>query len=434
MPQEQGRALRDDELLTLFNSSADLSLLSQEERLRLVKITDPVIGNPADSPSVMNDRSITDRVIDHLPSIGGALGGFIGKTPVAGTVAAGAMGAGGEIARQVIRAGQGRLNEIGNSAEEGIARVGAAGALNAGQEAGGRAVMGGLRRIAPVFMRNALGAQTQVRKDFPDVDIDAAAIRERVVPGTKSAFRKVSERGAQHAATARNNLRVEDISSGNAPVVGYDDAVSELRKRVPDARMAARGGESAQLDAVKGGVRKLQGLKRRPLNAEESFVSKQSHQDAAKAAYAAKIGARGDADAAVSGSIAQGMNAKLKEQFPQHAPDMQKAQEMIALERALFNAAPRTSLLRNAMAGAAGAGSAATVYGVSGDMGSAALAGAAVPLAVGALTSPSAMGRYGIAADMASQAMQGPGARIPDALVRQQLLELLMGRPDEQKR
>jgi hypothetical protein len=220
-------------------------------------------------PSVMDERGIVDKAADFLPSIGGAVTGFLSRakgTPV-GAIASGAGAAVGELGRQGIRLVQGRGDEVPDTLPDALKRAGKIGLMNAAQEAGGRMVIGGLSRVAPKFMRGALGAQTQVRKDFPDVDLDQAAVNARVIPGSAKSLRKVEQTGAQHAARVRNNLRVEDIKSGNAPVAGYDDAVSELRKRAPDARMAARGGATDELEAVKGGVRKVQGMKSRPLNA-----------------------------------------------------------------------------------------------------------------------------------------------------------------------
>jgi hypothetical protein len=380
-------------------------------------------------PSVMDERGIVDKAADFLPSIGGAVTGFLSRakgTPV-GAIASGAGAAVGELGRQGIRLAQGRGDEVPDTLPDALKRAGKIGLMNAAQEAGGRMVIGGLSRVAPKFMRGALGAQTQVRKDFPDVDLDQAAVNARVIPGSAKSLRKVEQTGAQHAARVRNNLRVEDIKSGNAPVAGYDDAVSELRKRAPDARMAARGGATDELEAVRGGVRKVQGMKSRPLNAEETFVSKQGHQKTAAAAYRAKPGAEGEFGAEVSDDIARGLNAPLRNKFPQYAEDMQKAQEMIALERALFNAAPRTSLLRDSMGGAAGAGAGLATLGATGDPLTSAAMGIGTVLANRALTGTGALGRYALAADGMSKVMQGPGARVPDAITRQMLLELLMG-------
>lgn len=436
MDQEQ--TLSDRALLKLLDSDEDVSFLTPEEKQRMVKLglsvqTQEPLPNPdrggPKSPSVMDERGFLDRAVDYLPAALSSVGGFAGGTkrtaPGMGLAALGA--AGGEGLRQAIRAAQGRMDEVPDSPVGQLERMGTAAAVGAGTELGGRAVIGGLSRLAPKFMRIALGAQTPVRKGFPDVDLERAALDARAIPGSAASLARVQRAGEQGAASLRNDLKVADIASGNAPVATYDDAVSVLRRRVPDARMAARGGAPNELNAVKEGARKVSGMKSRPLNAEEAFVAKQAHQKAAAATYKAAAGAEGEAGAEVSGDLAAGIVAALKARQPEIAAKLLKQQESMALTRAMENAQPRTPLLRNVMAGVGGAGAGATVLGATGDPLSALAAAATVPTVTHLMTSPGSLARMGITSEAASRAMQSAGARLPDALVRKQLMELILG-------
>lgn len=435
---EQDR-LSDQALLRLLDSDEDVSFLTPEEKQRMVALAKP--ASPADrggppSPSVMDERGIVDRAVDYLPAALSTVGGFVGgtKRTVPGMALAGLGAAGGEGLRQTIRSLQGRSSEVPDTMEGQLERMGTAAAVGAATEGGGRAVIGGLSRLAPKFMRSALGAQTPVRKGFPDVDLERAALDAKAIPGSARSMARVQRAGEQGAAELRNDLKVADIASGNAPVATYDDAVSVLRRRVPDARMAARGGAPEELNAVRTGARKVQGMKSRPLNAEESFVAKQAHQKAAAATYKAQAGAEGEAGAEVSGDLAAGIVNALRSRHPEIAAKLLKQQESMALTRAMENAQPRTPLLRNVMAGVGGAGTGAAVLGATGDPMAALASAVAVPAATHLMTSPGSLARMGITSDVAARAMQSTGARLPDAMLRKQLMELILGSTKQEDR
>lgn len=428
MTDEQ-KALSDQTLLSLYESNEDLSLLTPDERKRLLKLTEPAdVGGPP-SPSVMDERGLLDKAVDYLPAVLSSIGGYAGgtKRTVPGMALSGLGAAGGEGLRQTVRALQGRTREVPDTLSGQAQRMGTAAAAGAGTEGVGRGVIGGLTRIAKPLMRGAFGAQTTVRKGFPDVDLEEAALTARAVPGNAQSLKRIQQAGEQGAASLRNDLKVIDLASSNAPVATYDDAVSVLRNRVPDARMAARGGAPEELAAVKEGLGKVRGMRTRPLNAEESFVAKQAHQKSAAAAYKAPTGAAGEYGAEVSGDLAQGIVAALKAGHPEIAEKLLKQQESMALTRAMENAAPRTPLLRNILSTTAGAGTGAAVMGATGNPLAAVTAGAAVPAMTHLLSSPGSLARLGIGSRAGAEAMQSAGARIPDALLRKQLLELLSG-------
>ena len=400
---------------------------TQEEKDEFLQNLPPVrLGGPPE-PSVMDQRNWLDKSVDYLPGALGALGGYAGgtKRTVPGATLAALSQAGGEGLRQTVRAMQGRTDEYPETVSGRVARMAEAGALGGSMELGGRGIIGGLKWLAPRMMRGALGAQTPVRKSFPDVNLEQAALDINAIPGSARSLERVQQEGVEGAARLRNDLRAIDIASGNAPVATYDDAVSVLRGRAPDARMAARGGATEELEAVKAGVRKVTGMRSRPLNAEETFVAKQAHQRAAQAAYRAKAGASAEAGAEVSSDLAQGIVAALRSKHPEIAASLLKQQESMALTRAMENAQPRTSLLRNIIGTAGGAGAAAAMYGATGDALSAIATGVAVPTLTNLVSSPASLARMGITSKYGAQAMQSVGARIPDAVLRKQLQDAI---------
>ena len=431
---EQDR-LSDQALLKLLDSDNDVSFLTPEEKRRMVALATPKSDGGPREPSVMDERGMIDKAVDYLPAALSSVMGFAGgtKRTAPGAALAGLGAAGGEGLRQTVRAMQGRTDEYPDTAAGQLRRMGESGAVGATTELGGRAVIGGLKRLAPSFMRSAFGAQTQVRKAFPNVDLERAALDARAIPGSARSMNAVQQAGEQGAATLRNDLKVIDIASGNAPVASHADAVSVLRRRAPDARMGARGGAPAELNAVKEGLRQVRDMRGRPLNAEETFVAKQAHQRAGAAAQRSQAGAEAEAGAEVSSDIGQGLVAALKAKHPEIAAQLNSQQGLMALERAMANAQARTPLLRTIASNTAGAGAGAAIYGATGDPLSALLAAAAVPAVTHAVTSPASLARMGITSDAGARMMQSAGARIPDALLRKQLLELLSGKYQRQE-
>lgn len=169
----QDRALTDKELLAVFHDSrADLSLLSREERHRLVALTEPAPAAPetpdAPQPGV--------RGSDFLPMLGGIVGGFAGgKSPVLGTLGATIGGAAGEGYRQLtqhageiipaIRDVVQNVREQGlgptlsgarQGAQEGLQAAATQGAIQGGAELLGRGVTAGVTRGAKAVYRGYL--------------------------------------------------------------------------------------------------------------------------------------------------------------------------------------------------------------------------------------------------------------------------------------
>lgn len=353
-------------------------------------------------PSVMDERGYIDKAVDWLPSVGGAVGGFLGgkKTPI-GIAAAGVGGALGEGARQGIRLAQGRGDEVPDTAGSALKRIAVAGGVNAGQELGGRALIGGLSRIAPAFMDAALGAQKVIRKKFPTVDLPRVALRERAVMGSDKTATKIAGRAT--AATAAKNVAARQADAAGHEITLQDvmPDLHKLRTKLIQAR------DTEGLAALDDYITRTKTELAQPMSITESLARKESKQASAAGTLQGSPNPKG------AGIEKQASNREQKAitrtlhdnaRAPGVGPALTKSQELMALEMAAKNVpSPRiTSQL-------------------------------SVPtyaLRRTAASSPM-LSRYGIAADVSAQAMQGPGARVPDALVRQMLLELLNQQPEE---
>jgi hypothetical protein len=163
MPQD--RALSDQELLSVFKDQrADLTLLSREERQRLVSLTEPQ-AVPEGDQLLENVKNIGRFATKHLPSIGGAVGGLLGAGAgtifgagvgaVPGAVGGAALGgATGESAKQLIARLSGGAAPATPLAAGG--QIAGQAALQGGAQAGGLAVGAGLRKAGPYLMEKAL--------------------------------------------------------------------------------------------------------------------------------------------------------------------------------------------------------------------------------------------------------------------------------------
>lgn len=162
MPQAD-RSLSDAELLAIMDDDrADLSLLSRDERHRLVTLTSDRDTPPAPTADPM---STIDRLLSILPMAGGMAGGAIGG--IGGTVAGmgvggvpGAIGGAtlggalGESLRQL--ANRARGEDAPDTPLDAARGIGTEGAIQGAAEAAGGAVMRGVQKGARAVYRGYL--------------------------------------------------------------------------------------------------------------------------------------------------------------------------------------------------------------------------------------------------------------------------------------
>ena len=238
MPQVQDRALTDKELLALFNDDrADLSLLSREERQRLVGLTEP--------KQEAEPRSWTDTAVDLLPTLGGIGGGIVGG--IGGTVAGmgvggvpGAIGGAtlgggfGEAAKQLINRARGE--EAPTSAGEAAKDIALQGGIQGGSEAIGAGVAKGIGAGAKAVYRGYL-KPSLAAKNLPKAkEVVETALNEGI-PITRAgagveAGGKITGKAGQIIAEMREEVdRLLTASGQKVNLVQIADKVRAFARR-----------------------------------------------------------------------------------------------------------------------------------------------------------------------------------------------------------
>lgn len=361
-------------------------------------------GGPP-SPSVMDERGILDRAVDHLPAVGGTLGGiFGGKKTLTGAAASGGGAILGEGARQLIRLAQGRGEEVPDTPTDSLLRMAKIGGLNAAQEAGGRILIDGLTQIPRKIMNAATGAQKALRQKYPTIDIDEVAIREGAVMGSpRSTARIRGESTAANAAIqpAGKAAEVQGKNVVEADVLGDLQALRDrfVRARMPD-KVAALDDYIAEIKAqYQGGI-----------PTSDALIRNQELQATASSALPSSPDPRrAGIEKRAAGAESKGVTRTLHDpqRSPGVGPTLERAQEMKALKQAMENVPrPRLASVTDA-----------PLYALR-----------------RTAASPPMLSRYAIAADRMGQMAQTPlgaSGRIPDEMVRRLLEELLIGQEQE---
>lgn len=312
MPQSEERALTDQELLAVFkHPQADLSLLSREERARLVQLTEgqdtpagsapPTAAPPADEdPRAMMERLI--RQIDEgearrtrpgreaLPMIGGAVGGLVGGIP--GAILG---GAGGAALRDLGRRGAGEpasetpidaAREI--AVEGGIqgAAEGVGGAVMKGAQKGARAVYRGylkpslaeknlgkadevvetaLREGLPISRGGSATAQRRIGDLKAEVDrllantpgaVDLKQIADRVRGFAKGKYYKPGGDPSDHQAALGVADRLDTHPSLGLPPGAKPSRVDVSLQHANEAKRSLQSGASSSYGVPNAGAKK----------------------------------------------------------------------------------------------------------------------------------------------------------------------------------
>jgi hypothetical protein len=255
------------------------------------------------------------------------------------------------------------------------------------------------RRVAEPVMDMAFGAQAAVKNKFPTVNLSRVALREGV--GATNAA-KASRLGKEAARAVPAAGRAAD-AAGAAPVTARQ-VIGDLRPVFDRAQQAKRGGISEAPQSVMNVVRRLR--KEIPsggLSREDALVAKSEWQRLAKPALHGQPGELASMDPraaqAVAGSFAKHSRAGAEG----IGSALDRAQELMALERATKSASGRQPLLRMLLGATAGAGAGA----LSGDV-TTGLMSAAIPML--------AMSPRGLSA--AARGIYGSAEPASEALIR----------------
>lgn len=247
-----------DELVVVDANGVEHVFPADMDPSRAAAIVRQQAKAPVASVKQQPARSITERVTEALPTVGGLVGGLVGGIP--GAAAGGAAGSGfrslidraGELPGAVADVASGLVNNpretlagFVEGAKEGATGAAKAGAVEGASEVAGLGLAKGAGMAAHGLMDFAIRPAPTVAEEFGD--IAATAIKERlpvgsILPGGK--------RGSVKAGTA---LR---------------EASGETRRLLDDA--AAKGVEFGSADVARGPVTEMVGeIAKRPLSQSE---------------------------------------------------------------------------------------------------------------------------------------------------------------------
>jgi hypothetical protein len=264
-----------------------------------------------------------------------------------------------------------------------------------------------LEKVAPRLMRNSLGAQQAVRKEFSNVDLDRVALREGAIPSNVASTKAIAERAMDAGKAVKTTAAAQGPATLATPRAV---AAGGLRTLYKEAKQAKKPDvQSAVLERIKQ-IRSEYGP---GLDASGAQARKQFLQGEGRAALSAPNPRQAGMGAQIADAERESLT-KILHSNPAMHEALSRSQELMALERAMENAGNRTSLLADAIGGGAGAAA-----GLASGNPAAALWTVPMGMAITHATrSPSAMGR---AANAANSFSQAPGQGRIQALLAQLL-------------
>ncbi len=226
------RALTDAELLSVFHDKrADLSLLSREERHRLVTLTEPKMSADPNPPKPERPRTWTDTAIDALPMIGGTAGGMIGGAGgtafgvgfggVPGAIGGATLGgAAGESLRELANRVRGQAAPMTSGAA--AKDIALQGGIQGGAEALGAGITKGVTAGAKAVYRGYLKPSLSQRMLPKANEIVETALNEAL---------PISKRGVQTAGRVIGELRneVDDILAQSPDTLDLHAVADKVR-------------------------------------------------------------------------------------------------------------------------------------------------------------------------------------------------------------
>jgi hypothetical protein len=308
-----------------------------------------------------------------------------------------------------------RLSQ-GASVEDAAADAGVEGLKQGAVSLVAPALGAGLKRIAPTLMRTALGAQKTVRDAFPNIDLDALALREGVIVN-KGGLERIKGLASEAHQAVPAAGRAAD-AAGVAPIqprelvtkvqrLGGPSSTRELFTRKTQARMPEDVADVVSM------ANKLRKDYRGGINMEDALVAKSEWQNRAKSVLGASDPRAADTGGKIADAVQSDFTRLVRGRDEGIANALNRSQEMMALEEALKDATNRTPLLRALLGISSGVGAGAG----SGSS----LRGAIAALATLGLTSPTGLssvaqiGAHG--ADEIAAAARVLGPKVLEALI-----------------
>lgn len=190
-------------------------------------------------------ESLLNRAIEALPTVGGALGSFVGagKWNPVGMAGAALGGAIGESGRQVIQSLRGRMDRVPDSAGSQLAEIAKRAATESGLQAAGGVAGKTLKAVGRGAYRFALRPQQKALGKYGQELIDEGV--RRAVPVSAKGLRKVS--GLKGKAISEKDAKLalagQNVSILTKPLA--DDTARALAPQADELRRAGLGDPSA---------------------------------------------------------------------------------------------------------------------------------------------------------------------------------------------
>lgn len=186
------------------------------------------------------ERTWTDTAVDALPMAGGFAGSLVGagKWNPLGMAGAAVGGAGGEFVRQIVQAARGKTEDVPNTVAGQYESALKEGALQAGLEGGGRAVIGGGAKLLKGVRNISLPSVSPAVKNLA---VDAAL---DLVPGGRT-----MRRGARMAVKALRGAR-GPVEEATPAIVRQSGPIIEGFDRYLPNVSASRAAETSAPSAV----------------------------------------------------------------------------------------------------------------------------------------------------------------------------------------
>lgn len=308
-------------------------------------------GDVGRAASAIMDRGWSEA----LPTVGGFVGSLVGGKRTPAAIALSGLG--------------GMAGEAGREAIQGTPLSGSnilkAGAIQAGGEALGRGLQGGLKSLGKGVYAGNLKASTALQREFPDAIDQLMKDRITITDRGLGRLNKGIEKSAQEAARIATKA---DNTPGIPPISGSDIAPAFNGFRATLARRAQGGTDTSSAEtAVDEMIARLR--QGQPLSVSEGVATKRAQQDIADRAWAAER--RGAKTVSTDDELAQASAKGWRQATEARAPELRAVNKVTQnrvggremLENALARTANTSPVSMRDLIGMAGAGGVGYVAG-----------------------------------------------------------------------
>jgi hypothetical protein len=370
------------------------------------------VREAATTPGKSVDPSTVDSLLDWLPTVGGVVGGMVGKVPGVRIVTAGIGGAAGEgyrqlgkhlteipgamwdVGRNLITEPEATLGGFVEGAKAGATQAAIQGGIQAAGQAGGEAIIGVASKASPWLMNRALNLTDKLSREFPNL---SATMIEHALTVSQGGLEKARALLTAAKTSANAALAKAQAAGVRVPVTAATDG---LQKTLAEVLNSAdiEGGLQVLADVERKMIRGRAGA----LAPVEADALKRSLQTQSKQLYtAAKMG-QGKPNVSVRAQALADMAESLNDAIGTMTTNAgaagyraanASAAELIGAVRGIAKGTRPGSNLYQAMVRP---GVGAVIGGLAGEQVGGHKGAIGSALAVGALTSPAGMSRLAV--------------------------------------